>query len=143
MAHSVTIGSGKKAVQLPNGFAYDAGVTVILTDEQYAQIPAASFSSGLLVDNGQTSDTSDLVSAQGVHQAAPAALTSSAPAALTSAAATGGDAPTEAEYNALQADVAALRTTLAQAQVDVAALRTQQAALITALTGTGKSLASA
>lgn len=33
-------------------------------------------------------------------------------AALTSAAATGGDAPTEAEYNALRTDVSALRTKL-------------------------------
>lgn len=33
-------------------------------------------------------------------------------AALTSSAATGGDAPTEAEYNALRTDVAALRTTV-------------------------------
>ena len=33
-------------------------------------------------------------------------------AALTSVAATGGDAPTEAEYNALRADVVALRTTV-------------------------------
>lgn len=31
-------------------------------------------------------------------------------AALTSAAATGGDAPTEAEYNALRTDVSNLRT---------------------------------
>lgn len=34
--------------------------------------------------------------------------------ALTSAAATGGDAPTEAEYNALRADVVALRTKVNQ-----------------------------
>lgn len=33
-------------------------------------------------------------------------------AALTSAVASGGDAPTEAEYNALRADVAALQTKL-------------------------------
>lgn len=33
-------------------------------------------------------------------------------AALTSAAATGGDAPTEAEYNALRTDVSNLRTTV-------------------------------
>ena len=42
-------------------------------------------------------------------------------AALTSSAATGGDAPTEAEYNALRTDVAALRTTL---NALLAALRT-------------------
>jgi hypothetical protein len=33
-------------------------------------------------------------------------------AALTSSAATGGDAPTEAEYNALRTDVVAVRTTV-------------------------------
>lgn len=33
-------------------------------------------------------------------------------AALTSAAATGGEAPTEAEYNALRVDVVAVRTTV-------------------------------
>ncbi|MFN2636902.1 MAG: hypothetical protein ABR585_07750 [Gemmatimonadaceae bacterium] len=37
-------------------------------------------------------------------------------AALTSAAATGGEAPTEAEYNALRVDVVALRTTVAALQ---------------------------
>lgn len=33
-------------------------------------------------------------------------------AALTSTAASGGDSPTEAEHNALRADVVAIRTTL-------------------------------
>lgn len=42
-------------------------------------------------------------------------------AALTSAAATGGDAPTEAEYNALRTDVSNLRTTVLALQ---ASLRT-------------------
>lgn len=37
-------------------------------------------------------------------------------AALTSTAASGGDSPTEAEYNALRVDVAALRTTVAAMQ---------------------------
>lgn len=62
---------------------------------------------------------------------APAALTASAPSALTSAQITGGEAPTEAEYNQLQADVAALRTTLAAVVVDLAALRTPLAATVT------------
>lgn len=39
--------------------------------------------------------------------------TVAAPAAMTSAAATGGDVPTEAEYNLLRADVVALRATVA------------------------------
>ena len=49
------------------------------------------------------------------------ALTATAPAALTSAQLTGGESPTEAEHNALQADVAALRTKL---NAELAALRT-------------------
>lgn len=40
-----------------------------------------------------------------------------APAALTSAQIAGGESPTEAEFNALQADVAALRATVAAAIV--------------------------
>lgn len=46
-------------------------------------------------------------------RAADQASVVAAPAALTSAALTGGESPTEAEHNALQADVAALRTTVA------------------------------
>lgn len=65
------------------------------------------------------------VADQGALTASAAgALTASAPAALTSAQLTGGESPTEAEHNALQADVAALRTTLAAAVVDLAAIRT-------------------
>lgn len=44
-------------------------------------------------------------------QVAPGATVAN-PAALTSAAASGGDAPTEAEYNALRTDVSNLRTTV-------------------------------
>lgn len=43
-----------------------------------------------------------------------------APAAMTQAAITGGEAPTEAEFNALRADVSALRTTVA---AEIAALK--------------------
>ena len=39
--------------------------------------------------------------------------TVAAPAAMTQAAITGGESPTEAEFNALRADVAALRGTVA------------------------------
>lgn len=62
--------------------------------------------------------------------AAPAALTSSAPSALTSAQITGGESPTEAEHNALQADVAALRTTVAALRVDLVAVHTQLTAAV-------------
>ena len=62
-----------------------------------------------------------------------AALTASAPAALTSAALTGGESPTEAEYNLLQADVVALRATVAALVVDLTASRTKVNALLTSL----------
>lgn len=42
-----------------------------------------------------------------------------APAAMTQAAITGGEDPTEAEFNALRADVAALRTTVANTLVEL------------------------
>lgn len=44
-----------------------------------------------------------------------------APAAMTQAAITGGEAPTEAEFNALRADVSALRTTVANTLVELKA----------------------
>ena len=44
-----------------------------------------------------------------------------APAAMTQAAITGGESPTEAEFNALRADVAALRTTVANTLVELKA----------------------
>lgn len=50
--------------------------------------------------------------AKGRARAAGQAATVAAPTALTSSAATGGDAPTEAEYNALRTDVSNLRTTV-------------------------------
>lgn len=65
------------------------------------------------------------------------ALTATAPAALTSAQLTGGESPTEAEHNALQADVAALRTTVAAVVVDLAALRTKLNAELAALRTSG------
>lgn len=44
-----------------------------------------------------------------------------APTAMTQAAITGGEAPTEAEFNALRADVAALRTTVANTLIELKA----------------------
>lgn len=164
MAHSVTIASGKTNVALPNGFSYDAGDDVLLSDEEYARLRADLIPS-YVIDNGVVADlTGDDVVTQGVAvpaqgaltSSAPSALTSSAPSALTSATISGGESPTEAEHNALQADVAALRTTLAAVRTDASALRTNQAAiqtdlaatrtklnaLIASLTGTGKPLSS-
>lgn len=138
MSRSVTIGSGFTNVQLPNGFPYDAGATVVLTDEQWGQINSADVgpSGKPVIDNGAV-DENDLVSVQGSHVAQPAALTSSAPAALTSTNAA-ADPPTQAEFNALRADVVTLRTELGQVQADNAALRTTVSNLLTAITGTGK-----
>src|SRR4051794_9968033 len=101
MPRQVTIGNGHTNVELPNGLAYDAGDVVVLTDAEWDNISPTAVSSGAIVDNGEV-DANDLVSVQAAVVAAPTAL--------TSAAATGGDAPTEAEYNALRTDVANLRT---------------------------------
>jgi hypothetical protein len=71
--------------------------------------------------------------AQGAAVTDQGALTATAPSALTSTAASGGDAPTEAEYNALRTDVSNLRTTVAAAVVDLAAARTKLNALLASL----------
>lgn len=60
------------------------------------------------------------------------ALTASAPAALTAVVAAGAN-PTKAEFDALLADVTALRTTVAAAVVDLAASRTKWNALLASL----------
>lgn len=77
------------------------------------------------------------ISAQGTAVADLGALTSAAPSALTAVAATGGDAPTEAEYNALLTDVTALRATLAAVVVDAASLRTKLNAALGSLRTAG------
>lgn len=141
MARQVTIATGKTNIQLPNGQVYKAGDVVILSDEQFEQLNHALIP-GTVIDNGVVEGVEDQVVTQGANvtapaaltTTAPAALTSTAPAALTSAALTGGESPTEAEHNALQADAAALRTTLAATQADVAALRGKVASLVTDLT---------
>lgn len=72
----------------------------------------------------------DLASAAGAPDAVyTQAAVVAAPSALTSAAITGGESPTEAEHNAVRADVAALHTTVA--------------ALLVALKGAGKPMAAA
>lgn len=115
MPRIVTIASGKNNVQLPNGGLYQAGQSAVLSDAEFARIPTSLFP-GTVVDGGFSGDG---VTVQ--------AATVAAPAALTSAAATGGDAPTEAEYNALRTDVSNVRTTLANT--------------LTALKGTQKPMA--
>ncbi len=140
MARQVTIAAGKSNVLLPNGATYDAGDVVILTDAQFAQIDQ-DLIPGTIEDDGVVEGVEDQVVTQAANigaigaltSAAPAALTSSAPAALTSAQISGGEDPTEAEFNALQADVAALRTTLAAVRTDVNTARTERAAIQTDL----------
>lgn len=58
-----------------------------------------------------TNTSSARLSGSGSLTSVDAAITAiTAPAALTQAAITGGESPTEAEFNALRADVAMLRT---------------------------------
>lgn len=71
--------------------------------------------------------------AQGAAVTDQAALTAAAPAALTSADASGGEAPTEAEYNALRADVVALHTQLTAAVADAVVARAKVNALLASL----------
>lgn len=103
MARSVTVGAGRNNVLLPNGGTYKAGDVVTLTDAQFEQLSKSTFANGTLVDNGPVGDASDAVVAQAAAVAAPPALTSAQAAA----------APTQAQFNALQTDVANLRTTVA------------------------------
>lgn len=74
---------------------------------------------------------------QGIHVADLGAATASAPAAMTQAAITGGEPPTEAEFNALRADVAALRGTVAALVTDAAADRAKINAVLDALRDAG------
>lgn len=72
------------------------------------------------------------VAKQATFVADQGALTATAPAALTAAAAAGAT-PTDDEFDALLADVTALRTTLAAAVVDLGAARTKLNAALAAL----------
>jgi len=117
MPRLVKIAPGFNGVALPNGGSYNAGAEVTLSDDEFSKIAATALGDEVL-DLGAV-DADDFVSVQAAHVAAAVAL--------TSAPITGGESPTEAEYNALQADVAALRTKLN--------------AVLTALTGAGKPMA--
>ena len=48
--YAVTIGAGKKRVQLPNGFAYDEGETVLLDERQVNQLDDSAFTEGYVTD---------------------------------------------------------------------------------------------
>lgn len=109
--------------QLPKGSGTEtqrieaAETVVLLTDEEFARLPSDIFTDGALDDLGGVGAPGDSVSTQAAVVAAPAALTSAVAAA----------APTKGEYDALRADVVALRTTVAN--------------LLVALKGAGKPMA--
>jgi hypothetical protein len=52
MSRQITIGTGQHNVMLPNGGHYDAGAVVVLTDEQFSQIPSSAITSGAVLDDG-------------------------------------------------------------------------------------------
>ena len=104
---------------LPDGGTYNENDEVTLTDEQYEQIGASALGDEV-TDLGPVGDTGGAVVAQAANVAAAAALT---------AVAAAGANPTKAEFDALLADVTALRTKLN--------------AVLTALTGEGKPMAPA
>lgn len=119
MAHKVQTVVGN--VTLPGvGQVEDAGTIVTLDDDDFQKIPASAFPSKL-TDLGVTTGA---VSAQADVVAAVGALTSS-----QNATANGSDLATtqalanalKVSYNALQVDVAAIRTTL---NATLAALKT-------------------
>jgi hypothetical protein len=101
----------------------------LATLDSSARLPAAQLPAGLadVIDFDQAAAVADLGA---LTASAPAALTASAPAAITSTDAAGAT-PTDAEFDALRADVIALRATVAAAVVDLAALRTPLAATVT------------
>lgn len=119
MARSVTIKSGFKQILLPNGNLYEAGDTVILSDQEWRSLSPGAKST-ILTDNGSVADDTDGVTVQGDAVSAPAAVT---------AADAAGETPTDDEFNAAVADIVALHATVDD--------------LVTNLTGEGKALASA
>lgn len=146
MPRSVTVAGGYTNVELPNGASYNAGATVILTDDEWAQVSSSNaVTDGVLIDNGDV-EAGDLVTVQGTHVAAPAALTSSAPsaetatapgaltssapAAVTATNAAGGT-PTADEFDAAVTDITALQADLTDVQTDLAAMHATLAATVT------------
>lgn len=114
MAHRVQAAAGQSNVQVPNGQSISGagtlrndgttratGETADLTAKEFSQIPANYFPT-YLVDLGNLPDGADAVVTQAADVADPAVLTS----------AQVGAAPTQAQFNALQTDVANLRATV-------------------------------
>lgn len=69
MARTVEIAAGYTRVQLPNGFAYDAGQQVVLTEEQYAKLSASALGTSVLDRGGEDLEMATAT----VNGAAPAA----------------------------------------------------------------------
>lgn len=113
MPHSVR--TNVTLTQLPLGPGSDTqrvelvDTVVLLTDAEFARLPSNIFSNGTLDDLGPVAGAGDSVAVQAPMVAAPAALTSAAAVA----------APTKPEYDALRADVVALRTTVANLLVAI------------------------
>lgn len=101
-------------VEVPGSGNIETAQTILtISDENFQRIPAAAFTASKLQDLGSTTGA---VSVVAPFVAAPAALTSA-----QNATANGSDPATtqalanalKVSYNALQVDVAAVRTTLA------------------------------
>lgn len=114
MAHAITVLADNVIV---GGAEHDTGDELTVSDAEYDALTAAGAFEDLLDDDGevQDDDSDDLYA----DASLPTAMI-----ALTSAAATGGEAPTEAEYNALRTDLVNTRTYLT--------------GVVTSLTGAGK-----
>lgn len=121
MSHQVR--TNRALTHLPSGSGTDTqrieatNTVVTLSDAEFARIPSTYFSNGTLTDLGAVANPGDNVYTQTTAPAAPAALT--APADL-------GAAYSQANVNALRADVLALSTVVTN--------------LVNALKGTGKPL---
>jgi hypothetical protein len=135
MAHKISVRSGFQ-VNIPGVGEVDGPVTdMVISDQTFEALNPnsmhASDSTKPLIDRGFIDSSGDAVLTQGANVAAPAALTSS-----QNATANGSDAATtqalanslKVSYNALQTDVVALRTTVAN--------------LLASITGPGKPMSS-
>ncbi len=85
----------------------------------------------------------DAVYTQAATVAVPLALGGTSIITMTSAVITGDEPPTQEEYNLLRADVGHLQDTVSYVIQDVAELHSKMTAILAALKGTGKPMASA
>ncbi len=132
MAHRVTVNVDQ--TKLPNGNTYGVGASVILTDDQFANLWGTAFSDGTLTDSGYVGVGA--VSSQAPTVTPAAALTSSQNA-TANAVNPANAAYTLADQTAVAALANSLKVSYNALQVDVAALQTKVNALITALRTAG------